>query len=308
MIDRPLVARAAAALVAVGALAASTGCATFSGNDAAAMVGGAEISRDDFEATLQALAAAPEQTSITEDFATNSVAGDVGRNVLSALVTGAASRRFLEDAGEAVTDADRQPLLESIPEDDPLRAMPDDVFDLIVDLQAAGAARGRVGAAGAQARYEESPADLGVMCVRHIVVETEGEALAVLDELEAGADFAALAAQRSIEPAAAQTGGALADPQTGQPCLPLATASQSLDPAFVAGAIDARPGEPTAPVQSPFGFHIILARPFDEVADVVATAAGSRLFAEYLATADITIDPRYGRWDGEATAVVALAS
>lgn len=303
-----IIRRTVVALAAALALAAPAGCATFSDNDAAATVDGVEIGRDEFEATLRALAAAPEETGIEENFVTNSVAGDVGRNVLGVLVTGAANERFLAAAGEAVTDADRQPILDALPESDPLRAMPDDVFDLVVDLQASAAGRGRVGATEGRARYEESPGALGVMCVRHIVVETEAEALDVLAELEAGADFAELAAERSIEPAAVQSGGAIVDQQTGGPCLSVATATQTLDPSFVAAAIDARPGAPTAPVQSAFGVHIILARPYDEVADVVSAAYGSQLFSDYLSTADITVDPRYGRWDGEAASVVALAS
>ena len=292
--------------VALGALGLA-GCGTFSDNNAAANVDGVEISRDDFEDTLTLLAANPETSGIEEDFATGTVAGDAGRSVLNVLVTAAASEQYLTAAGEAVSDAEREAVDSSLASDDPLRQLPDDVFELVLNLQAAGAARGRIAAADAQARYEASPAELGVMCVRHIVVEDEEAAREVLAELDDGADFAELAADRSAEPAATETGGALADPQSGAPCLTIAAAEQSLDPAFVAGARAAVPGQPTEPVESSFGWHVILARPFAEVEESVVGVYGSQLFADYLATADISVDPRYGRWDAESSSIVALA-
>jgi PPIC-type PPIASE domain len=293
-------------LVAVGAVGLA-GCGTFSDNDAAASVGETEISRDDFEATLAVLAANPESTGIEEDFATGSVPGDTGRSVLNVLVTARASEQYLAAAGETVSDAEREAVDSSLPADSPLRGLPDDVFELVLDLQAAGAARGRIAAADAQSRYEASPADLGVMCVRHIVVDDEEAAREVLAELDEGADFAELAAERSTEPAASETGGALTDPQSGEPCLTSAAAEASFDPAFVAGARVAIPGEPTGPVESSFGWHVILARPFEEVEDSVVAIHGSQLFADYLAAADISVDPRYGRWDAERGQVVGLA-
>jgi PPIC-type PPIASE domain len=290
----------ALALVTVG----FTGCATFDENDDAADVGGTAISRDQFEETLTVLAANSEDTGIEEDVATGSVPGETGRSVLAGLVRAAASRQYLAAAGEAVTDADREAVESSLPAWQ--RELPDDVYDLVLDYQAAGGARGRIAARDAEARYQESPAELGVLCVRHIVVDSEDEAQDVLAELDTGADFAELAAERSTEPAAASTGGALADPQTGSPCLSTAAALQSLDPAFVAGASAAVPGQPTEPVQSSFGWHVILARPYSEVEESVVSIYGARLFAEYLATADVTVDPRYGRWDEESGSIVAL--
>ena len=290
----------------VVAAAGLAGCSTFDENDAAAVVGGAEITRQQFEDTLTVLAANTGETGIEEDFATGSVEGETGRNVLGGLVRATASQQYLAANGEAVTDADREAAQGSLPTWQ--RDLPNDVSDLVLDFQASGAARSRIAAArDAQTRYEESPSDLGVVCVRHIVVDTEEEAQDVLNELEGGADFADLAAQRSIEPAAASTGGALADPQTGAPCLSTAAAVQSLDPAFVAGASAAVPGEPTQPVQSSFGWHVILARPYSEVEDSVLSIYGARLFAQYLQSADVSVDPRYGRWDAESGSIVTLA-
>jgi hypothetical protein len=288
-------------VVAVGLV----GCSTFDENDAAAAVEGTEISQQQLEDTLTVLAANPEDTGIEEDFATGSVNGETGRSVLAGLVRATASQQYLAGEGEEVTDADREAVQTSLPAWQ--QELPSDVSDLVLDFQAAGAARNRIAARDAQARYEESPSDLGVMCVSHILVDSEEEAKDVLAELEGGADFADLAAERSTEPAAASTGGALADPQTGAPCLSTAAAVQSFDPAFVAGATAAVPGEPTEPVQSSAGWHVILARPFEEVDDSVLSIYGARLFAQYLQTADVTVDPRYGRWDAEGGTIVTLA-
>ena len=67
---------------------------------------------------------------------------------------------------------------------------------------------------------------------------------------------------------------------------------------------------PTDPVQSEFGWHVILVRPYDEVADdlltLVSTAPGDAALTGELATADVSVDPRYGRWDPVRGDVVSL--
>ncbi len=144
-----------------------------------------------------------------------------------------------------------------------------------------------------------------MLCVRHILVETEEEAQAVLQELADGADFEQLAAERSTDTGSAQSGGAL-EAQPGQPCIPLEQAESALDATFFEAAAAAVPGEPVGPVQTQFGWHIILARPYDEVASAVDTAVGQQLFDEHMATIAIEVDPRYGRWDSDERSVVPL--
>lgn len=295
----------ATATVAVAVLAL-TACGGGRSNDAAAEVGGASVSRQRFEDLMSEIVANPEIfQGITEDFETGTIAADVGRDVLSELVLGTARSEYLADEEEAVTDADRQAVVETLGPQ--AESLPPNVRALVVDGRASAAAIGRLAARSGDARaaYDASPTAVGVMCVRHILVETEAEAEEVVAELDGGADFAELAAERSTEPAAATTGGAI-ELQPGQPCIPLEQAQGSLDPAFVAGALDAVPGVPTAPVQSSFGWHVILARPYEEVAAAVDPVVGQRLLAEHLADVDVDIDPRYGRWDGSTGAVVAL--
>jgi peptidyl-prolyl cis-trans isomerase C len=80
----------------------------------------------------------------------------------------------------------------------------------------------------------------------HILVETEEEAQAVIDDLEEGAEFAELAAERSIGPSG---------PNGGQ--LGWFTAGMMV-PDFETAVFDLEPGEVSAPVETQFGWHVIL--------------------------------------------------
>ena len=82
---------------------------------------------------------------------------------------------------------------------------------------------------------------------RHILVETAEEATAIIAELDNGADFAALAEERSTGPSSAQGGD-----------LGYFTRERMVKP-FADAAFDLEPGTYTeAPVETEFGFHVIL--------------------------------------------------
>jgi len=81
---------------------------------------------------------------------------------------------------------------------------------------------------------------------RHILVDTLEEALAVKSELEAGADFAALAKERSTEQAAQQTGGDLGTFGRG-----------AMVAEFDEAVFSMQPGQISDPVQTEYGWHII---------------------------------------------------
>ncbi|MGH9272466.1 MAG: peptidylprolyl isomerase, partial [Ilumatobacteraceae bacterium] len=297
--------RGRATLLVAAALVGVAACSDTRSNDAAAEVGGASISRERYEDLMRELAANPEVFGIQEDFETGTIAADVGRNVLSALVSNVASADLLETRGVTIAEADRQAIIEGFGPQ--AEGAPPNVLELEVDRVASGQAIGRLtGESGeAQAAYEAAPADVGVICVRHILLDTEEEATEVVAELDAGADFSELAAERSTDPSAAANGGAIeASPE--QPCIALEQAQGSLDPVFTAAAIEAVPGTPIGPVQTSFGWHVILARPYEEVAAAVDPIVGQRLLDEHLADVDVQIDPRYGRWDAATGAVVAL--
>lgn len=80
----------------------------------------------------------------------------------------------------------------------------------------------------------------------HILVETEEEAQALIEELAAGADFAELAAERSIGPSG-PNGGQLGWFGAGM-----------MVPSFEEATFALEVGEVSAPVQTQFGWHVIV--------------------------------------------------
>jgi peptidyl-prolyl cis-trans isomerase C len=82
---------------------------------------------------------------------------------------------------------------------------------------------------------------------RQILLKTQAEAQAVIDQLNKGANFSALAVKYSIDPGA-KNGGELGW-----------FAQNEMVPAFSTAAFALKPGEYTkTPVQSQFGWHVIL--------------------------------------------------
>ena len=107
-----------------------------------------------------------------------------------------------------------------------------------------------VDSAAVEARYqtylEENPPKEEVRA-RHILVESEEGARAIIAELDGGADFTELAKERSTGPSSG-SGGDLGYFQAEQ-----------MVPSFSEAAFALEPGSHTAePVQSEFGWHVIL--------------------------------------------------
>lgn len=97
--------------------------------------------------------------------------------------------------------------------------------------------------------FEERKRDYGTeeeIRASHILVETEEEAQAVLDQLTTGADFAALARERSKDTGSAAKGGDLDWFGRG-----------AMVPEFENAAFALQVGETSGIVQSQFGFHVI---------------------------------------------------
>lgn len=80
----------------------------------------------------------------------------------------------------------------------------------------------------------------------HILVETEEEAKAIRADLDGGADFAAIAAEKSTDPGSAAAGGDLGWFGIGMMVKPFEDAVLALEP-----------GEVSDPVESQFGWHVI---------------------------------------------------
>ncbi|MCZ7533664.1 MAG: peptidylprolyl isomerase [Acidimicrobiia bacterium] len=99
----------------------------------------------------------------------------------------------------------------------------------------------------AAAELAEFPLDWTEVCSAHILLATLDEAEAVEARLEAGEDFGELATELSIDTQSGANAGDLG-------CV----APSGFVPEFAEAAMNAEIGTPTDPVESEYGYHIIL--------------------------------------------------
>ena len=149
--------------------------------------------------------------------------------------------------------------------------------------------------------YEENPALFARTCVSHILVGTPEEAAAAKARIDAGEDFAAVAAELSTDPGSGANGGELG-------CVP----SGSFVPEFESVMETLPEGQVSAPTQTQFGTHLILVteratQPLDEVRSEIRQRLLSEGQSDFdafvddaLAKARIEVNPRYGRFDPDA--------
>lgn len=268
-------------------------------------VGSQAVSEDFLDTILTQLGDAGQ---ITID--NGQVAPDASRSVLNALYRGEATKELLAKYGIEVTEADRTKVRTQVGQDPAFASLGQDLQDLIISLNAGDLALARVTApseADLKTMYESSPASLGMMCVAHLVVKEEATAREALDELNAGAKFSDVAAKYSIEPGADKSGGVLGS--AAGDCIALTDYQTQFDKDFVAGALTAKAGVPTGPVKSSFGYHVIYVRPFDDVklsaTSLMATKPGELLIHGYMATADVKIASKFGRYNPATGTIVA---
>ena len=145
--------------------------------------------------------------------------------------------------------------------------------------------------------YEASLGELSQVCAAHILVETEVEGNAAYDRAVAGEDFAALAMELSTGPSG-PNGGDLG-------CSSPATYVEE----FAAATLEADVGVPFGPVQTTFGWHVILVHEriiptFEDVRDGLAAnlqqSEGNRQWVDWLTLvlteAEVSVEPEYGTW------------
>lgn len=120
-------------------------------------------------------------------------------------------------------------------------------------------------------------------CVSHILVATEDEAKALKVELDGGADFAMLAQEKSTDSASGAAGGELG-----------CQSPDSWVPEFSAAMLAAEVGEVTEPVESQFGFHLILVTGSEPNGEAAAQTA----LQNELTGATIEVDEAIGSWVG----------
>jgi parvulin-like peptidyl-prolyl isomerase len=157
-----------------------------------------------------------------------------------------------------------------------------------------------------QAVFEEDPSQFAEVCAAHILVATEEEADEVLARLEGGEDFATVAAEVSTDSGSAANGGNLGCVARG------VTVPEFEDALFATPE-----GEISDPVETEFGFHVIeVLQHNDPTFEAAKPLVLQRVLADSnegfntvlngaLAAADVTVDPRYGRWNPLLSIVVA---
>jgi peptidyl-prolyl cis-trans isomerase C len=133
-----------------------------------------------------------------------------------------------------------------------------------------------------QQTYDDAVKSMGgqdEVRARHILVENEEEAKAIVDQLKAGADFAALAKEKSKDPGAAD-GGDLGYFSKDQ-----------MVPQFSEVAFKMYPGQLSNPVKTQFGWHVIKLEDkrtrqppeFDKVKDQIEAYLARKAQTEYIA-------------------------
>ncbi|WP_422027148.1 peptidylprolyl isomerase [Pyruvatibacter mobilis] len=146
--------------------------------------------------------------------------------------------------------------------------------------------------------YDKQVAQIDVeeeVRARHILVETEDEALKVISRLDAGEDFAALAKEISTGPTGANGGD-----------LGFFVADRMV-PEFSDAAFALQPGEVSKPVKSDFGWHVIKVEerrmqqvvPFEDVKEGIKVQLRDEKAAPFIASVRDKADVKF---TGEETA------
>ena len=141
-------------------------------------------------------------------------------------------------------------------------------------------------------------ATLTTVCARHILLETAEEAQVVIDRLAAGEEFDPVARETSTDPSAGENGGNLG----------CDSASRYVEP-FAETTLTAPVGQVVGPVETQFGFHVIivddrrvptreqyLADPTQYVTSEDQTAKWGNWFNAALTAAQVQVAEHLGIW------------
>jgi len=128
--------------------------------------------------------------------------------------------------------------------------------------------------------------------VSHILVADLATAASLKQQLDGGADFAALAAASSTDTGSAQQGGSVG-------CV----APGSFVKEFQQVASTEPIGVVSDPVKTKFGYHLILVSNTASASDT--SAATLSLLLQIVRRANVEVDPRFGTWDATNGRLVA---
>jgi hypothetical protein len=146
--------------------------------------------------------------------------------------------------------------------------------------------------------YEENLGQYMTISVSHILVDSAREAQEIAAEVTPET-FAKTAEERSQDPGSAPNGGSLG-------VIVESAFRSQYDPTFVDATLELRPGEISEPVQTQFGWHLIYledvqVQPLRAVREQIVASAAPQAFSDWMqeamATADISVNPRYGTLD-----------
>ncbi len=271
----------------------------------AVSVGDASLSREEADEFVREQLQTPEGAEQVDDDApidAATYADGLTTYVLEQLVN-----QELEDRGITVTaeDLDNARAVSASPQAPPPTDAEVDRLARVLRLAYSLADQDPPTEESVRAAYEEAP--VVQACSAHILLETQEAADDVVAELEGGADFATLAMERSTGPSG-PNGGDLGCGDPGGFVEPFATTVR-----------EAEVGEVTGPVETEFGFHVILvsertAVPYEDIAsqalgqainEDIGTVLGPA-YTSWLSEDEtaITIDPRFGTWNREEARVV----
>ncbi|MEM9563359.1 MAG: peptidylprolyl isomerase [Actinomycetota bacterium] len=201
----------------------------------------------------------------------------------------------IADSGREVSDADleesRERLLGQVATlfpaaDDPL-AEAERLYDEVPYLQFLTVYQAGQDVLTA-AVIDDADPDAGNPCVSHILLDTEADAQGALDRLGDGEDFAELAIELSTGPSG-PSGGDLG-------CAP----SGNYVPAFADAVDTAELGEFVGPVETEFGFHVLVVNSYEVDGRTIAADQ----LRERLGEAVVDVDERLGEWDPTRLAVL----
>jgi parvulin-like peptidyl-prolyl isomerase len=153
--------------------------------------------------------------------------------------------------------------------------------------------------------YDQQREQYTQIHAKHILVKSKALAQRIASQATPE-NFGSLAKRYSTDPGSAKQGGDLGT-----------LSASSLDPDFVEAALALEPGQISGPVRTQFGWHVIQlvsadVQPFDQVKDQLTGSLQSQAFTTWLqnrlADAQITVNPKYGRFDTSTGAVVPIRS
>jgi parvulin-like peptidyl-prolyl isomerase len=157
------------------------------------------------------------------------------------------------------------------------------------------------------------------MRVRHVLTKDQATAAKARQTLVAGGDWAAVAKRYSIDPQTKNSGGDLSFVAKGQTDANFERAMLALaDQGTCKGKTTGACASPiSAPVRTQFGYHLIqvvgLRQPpltndlrgqLDPTVKQRRDAAVEAWFRDQLSHANVTVNPRFGRWDSSSGKVV----